>query len=179
MDRGRLRIVALGAFFPRPFGVHYAVSVFLSSLRDGQGLDTRTAQGNKHGSSSSSITSEGKRRPHSCPYPLLGSAFPCRTPPPRTPTINQAEIPGVRGIPPTQHHAENLTCCALNSPSTMMGMGTDSSSHLTVGTSGDAGVGVGGASPPSLLQVDPATGLRLLKAVGLPREAGVTSMARG
>lgn len=57
----------------------------------------------------------------------------------------------------------------------MMGMGTDSSSHVTVGTSG----GGGGGSPPSLLQLDPASGLRLLKAAKLPEEAGVTSMARG
>eukprot|EP00752_Nemacystus_decipiens_P004347 g3971.t1 len=92
-----------------------------------------------------------------------------------------AEIPGVRGIPPTQHHAENMTCCALNSPSTLMGMGTDSSSRVTVGTSGGGSVvgGTEGGSPPSLLQLDPVSGLRLVKAVGLPREAGVTSMARG
>lgn len=81
----------------------------------------------------------------------------------------------MRGIPPTLHHAENLTCCALNSPSTIMGMGADSTSHVTVGTSG----GGAGGSLPSLLQLDPLQGLRLLKAVGLPEEAGVTSMARG
>lgn len=89
----------------------------------------------------------------------------------------------MRGIPPSLHYAENMTCCALNSPSTMMGMGTDSSSHVTVGTAGGGGgaggAAVAGGTAPSLLQLDPAAGLRLLKAVGLPEEAGVTSMARG
>lgn len=88
----------------------------------------------------------------------------------------------MRGIPPTSHYVENLTCCALNSPSTtLMGMGgtADSSSHVTVGSFGGAGFPGAGPSPPSLFELDPQTGLRLVKAVGLPQEAGVTAMARG
>ncbi|CAN0300729.1 unnamed protein product, partial [Ectocarpus sp. 4 AP-2014] len=89
------------------------------------------------------------------------------------------EKPGVRGTPPTLHYPENLTCCALNSPSTMMGMGADST-HVTVGSfGGGAAGGIPGGSPPSLFQLDPVPGLRLVKAVGLPEEAGVTAIARG
>lgn len=98
------------------------------------------------------------------------------SPPPPTPKV---EKPGVRGTPPTLHYPVNLTCCALNSPSTMMGMGADST-HVTVGSfGGGAAGGIPGGSPPSLFQLDPVPGLRLVKAVGLPEEAGVTAIARG
>lgn len=93
----------------------------------------------------------------------------------------QAEAPGVRGIPPTSHYVENLTCCAMNAPSGMMGMGGGSTSHVTVGTLGGGhGAGMSGdLSLPHLLQLDPFSGLRMLRAVGLPAEAGVTAMERG
>lgn len=90
----------------------------------------------------------------------------------------------MRGIPPTSHLVENLTCCALNAPLRSMGMdGTvHSTSRVTVGTLGSrSGLvgGDGGAAPPSLLQLDPLSGLRLVRAVAMPREAGVMAMERG
>lgn len=63
----------------------------------------------------------------------------------------------------------------------MMGVGADSASHMIVGTMG-RGVGAGTTeadAAPHLLQLDPLSDLRLMRAVGLPKEAGVMAMERG
>lgn len=99
-----------------------------------------------------------------------------------TPLLScQVGTPGVRGIPPATQMIENLTCCALNAPSAVMGMGAPSSSHVTVGTlGGKGGRGPYGSDlPPQLLQLDPLSGLQLVKIVELPEEAAVTAMTRG
>lgn len=71
-------------------------------------------------------------------------------PPPHSPRLfllaTQVEAPGVRGIPPTSHFVQNLTCCVLNSPVAGLGMGgrVNSNSHVTVGMLGGIGEMVGG-----------------------------------
>lgn len=133
------------------------------------------------------------RRQHS-PVSVYASARNAwlTTPPPPpwhtpflTPLLSgQVGTPGMRGTPPATQMIENLTCCALNTPSAAMGMGAPSASHVTVGTLGRQGgrgpAGIFGSDlPPQLLQLDPLSGLQLVKIVELPEEAGVTAMTRG